>query len=147
MENNKRNDWQSRSSQSKKKHTTFLINNQYSTDSKLISNQFNEYFIKVGSALANNIKSHVDTLSYVQPNKTTLNIHEISVNEISINEIQSVISSLSNSAAGYDEIPASIMKQLANDYAEPLTHLINQSILQVHFPKELKLAKVLPILH
>ena len=37
------------------------------------------------------------------------------------------------------------MKQLTNYYAEPLTHLINQSILQGHFPKELKLAKVLPI--
>ena len=123
-----------------KKHTTFLINNQYSTDSKIIANQFNKYFIKVGSALANNIKSHVDPLSYVQRNKTTLNIPDIGVNEI-----QSVISSLSNSAVGYDEIPASIMKQLANYYAEPLTHLINQSILQGHFPKELKLAKVLPI--
>ena len=52
-----------------KKHTTFLINNQYSTDSKIISNQFNEYFIKVGSSLANNIKSHVEPLIYVQPNK------------------------------------------------------------------------------
>ena len=124
----------------KKTHTTFLINNQYSTDSKIISNQFNKYFIKVGSALANNTKSHVDPLSYVQPDKTTLNIHEIGVNEI-----QSVISSLSNSAEGYDEIPASIMKQLANYYAEPLTHLINKSILQGHFPKELKFTKVLPI--
>ena len=102
-----------------KKHTTFLINNQYSTDSKIIANQFNEYFIKVGSALANNIKSHVDPLSYVQRNKTTLNIPDIGVNEI-----QSVISSLSNSTTGYDEIPASIMKQLANYYAEPLTHLV-----------------------
>ena len=37
------------------------------------------------------------------------------------------------------------MKQLANYYAEPLTPLINQSILQGHYPKELKLAKVLPI--
>ena len=123
-----------------KKHITFLINNQYSTDSKIISNQFNEYFINVGSSLANNIKSHADPLSYLQPNKKTLNIHEIGVHEI-----QSVISSLPNSAAGYDEIPASIMKQLANYYAAPLTHLINQSILQGHFPKDLKLAKVLPI--
>ena len=71
--------------------------------------------------------------------KKSLNIHAIGVNEI-----QSVISSLSNSAAVYDEIPASIMKQLENYYAEPFTHLINQSILQGHFPKELKLAKVLP---
>ena len=37
------------------------------------------------------------------------------------------------------------MKQLANYYAEPLTHLINQSISHGHFPKELKLAEVLPI--
>ena len=77
---------------------------------------------------------------YVQQNKNTINIHEISVNEI-----QSVISSLSNSAAGFDEITASIMKQLVNYYAEPLTHFINQSILQGYFPKELKMAKVLPI--
>ena len=52
-------------------------------------------------------------------------------------DIISVISSLSNSAAGYDEIPASIMKQL--------TFLINKSIAQGKFPNELKLAKVLPI--
>ena len=55
-------------------------------------------------------------------------IKKLNIHEISVHEIQSVISSLSNSAAGYDEIPASIMKQLANSYAEPLTHLINQSI-------------------
>ena len=56
-----------------------------------------------------------------------------------------LISSFSNSAAGFDEIPASIMKQLVNYYAEPLTHMINQSILQGYFPEVLKLAKVLPI--
>ena len=121
-----------------KKHTTFIINNQYSSDSKIIANHFNEYLIKVGSSLANNIKSHTDPLRFAQKNKNTINIQEISVNEI-----QSVISSLSNSAAGADEIPASIMKQLVNYYVEPLTHMINQSILQGYFPEELKLAKVL----
>ena len=50
---------------------------------------------------------------------------------------KSVVTRQEEEAAGYDEIPASIMK--------PLTHLINQSILQGHFPKELKPAKVLPI--
>ena len=73
-------------------------------------------------------------------NKNTINI-----NEINVNEIKSVIASLTNSAAGYDEMPASIMKQLINNYAEPLTYLINQSISQGIFPEELKLAKVLPI--
>ena len=37
------------------------------------------------------------------------------------------------------------MKQLVNYYAGPLTHMINQSILQGYFPEELKLAKVLLI--
>ena len=43
----------------------------------------------------------------------------------------------------YDLKSRSIMKQLINYYAEPLTHLINQS--QGIFPEELKLAKVPPI--
>ena len=74
MENNKRYDWKSRSSESKK-HTTFLINNHYSSDSKIIANHFNEYFVKVGSSLANNIKSHTDPIMYVQQNKNTININ------------------------------------------------------------------------
>ena len=80
---------------------------------------------------------------YVQQNKNTINT--ININEINVNEIKSVIASHSNSAAGYDEMPASIMKQLINYYAEPMTHLINQSISQGIFHEQLKLAKVLPI--
>ena len=49
MENHKNNDRKSRSTQSKK-NTTFLINNnQYSSDTKIIANQFNEYSTNVGS--------------------------------------------------------------------------------------------------
>ena len=80
---------------------------------------------------------------FIEVDKTIFNT--IKIHEISVNKAQSVISSLSNSAAGFDEIPASIIKQLVNYYTEPLTHLINQSILQGYFPEELKLAKVLPI--
>ena len=54
-------------------------------------------------------------------------------------------SSLPNAVAGSDEMPASLMKQLVIYYAEPLTHLINQSISQGVFPEEMKLAKILPI--
>ena len=34
------------------KHTCFLINNQYISDSKIIANTFNNYFVHVGSSLA-----------------------------------------------------------------------------------------------
>ena len=69
MENNKRNDVVNHKF---KKTKTILINNQYSTDSKIISNQINEYFIKVGSSLENNFKAHVESFIYVQPNEKKL---------------------------------------------------------------------------
>ena len=48
-------------------------------------------------------------------------------------------------ATSYDEPPASIMKQCIVCYIEPLTFLINQSILQGVFPAELKIARIIPL--
>ena len=79
-------------------------------------------------------------MQYFYYNKNTINILEIN-----IHEIKSIIYSLPNAAAGYDEIPVSLMKQLVIYYAEPLTHLVNQSISQGLFLEEMKLAKILPI--
>ena len=59
--------------------------------------------------------------------------------------MKAIVSQLNNSAAGPDDLPASIMKQLSNEYCVPLTHLINLSVLQGDFPSEMKLAKVLLI--
>ena len=61
------------------------------------------------------------------------------------NEIITVIYSFKNSSPGYDEMPASILKQCLDTYIDPLTYLINLSINQGIFPGELKIAKVLPI--
>ena len=90
-----------------KKQTVFLINNQYTTDRQTIANTFNKYFINVGSSLAKKINSDTDPMLYVQYFDKSIDIPEINTADII-----SVISSISNSAAGYDEIPASIMKQL-----------------------------------
>ena len=68
----------------------------------------------------------------------------IYIPEVNTDEIISIISSMTNSAAGYDEMPASIMKQLIAYFVHPLTFLINKSIFQRTFPDELKLATVLP---
>ena len=55
------------------------------------------------------------------------------------------MSSLKNSSPGYDEMPASILKQCIDTYIDPLTYLINVSINQGIFPSELKIAKVIYI--
>ena len=49
------------------KHTTFLINNHYSSDTQIIAKHFTEYFINVGSSLAKDSNgTDIDPLMYVQ---------------------------------------------------------------------------------
>ena len=62
-----------------------------------------------------------------------------------VDDIKTIVSKLNNSAAGHDQLPPSIMKQLCNEYYIPLSYIINSSIIQGDFPEELKLAKVIPI--
>ena len=62
-----------------------------------------------------------------------------------VDDIKTFVSQLNSSAAGHDELPPSIMKQLCNEYCILLSYIINSSITQGDFPEELKLAKVIPI--
>ena len=110
------------------------------TDPVTMANSFNDYFINVGKSLAHSIVSQIDPLLYIDKSKNC--ITDISV---TINDVKAIVSQLNNSAAGPDDLPASIMKQVSNEYCI-LTHMINLSVLQGDFPSEMKLiAKVLPI--
>ena len=64
---------------------------------------------------------------------------------LTVGDIIKLIYSLNNSSAGYDEMPASILKKCINEYITPITYLVYLSIKQGTFPNELKLAKVIPI--
>ena len=110
-------------------HIDFLIDGQYNSDSKTITNSFNNYFINIGSSLASSIKSENDPLLYFQTNKKSIFIPEIDKSKI-----ESIISSINNSSAGYDELLDSIMKQCIGSYIDPLILIINQSIAQGVIP-------------
>ena len=47
------------------KNTTFTINNKLVTDSKVIANGFNNYFVSICPLLANDIRCSVNPMSYV----------------------------------------------------------------------------------
>ena len=98
------------------KSIDFVVNNTMTCDPTQISNSFNNYFISVGSTLANNIHSTVNPLLYVDSN-----VNSIIMPEMSEEEITSVILSINNSAPGYDDMPASVMKKCVYDYITPLT--------------------------
>ena len=71
--------------------------------------------------------------------------NSIAVFEISCIEVKTIIYSLKNSSAGWDEFPTCVGKKCIDSFATPLTYLINKSFSEGIFPSELKLARVVPI--
>ena len=94
----------------------------------------------IGPNLASDIINTYNPIEYVND---TLN--SISIPTITESEVTDTILSLKNSSAGYDEIPAQILKQNIILYIKHLTHLMNSSINKGIFPDELKIAKVIEI--
>ena len=67
------------------------------------------------------------------------------MSELSENDVKNIILSLKNSAAGWDNFPIFMAKQCIDGYISPLTSIINKAITQSVFARELKLARVMPI--
>ena len=124
----------------RKKQHSFFINNNYVTDSLQIANAFNKFFVFIGSLLATKIKSDVNPLLYVDNN-----VNSIAALEVTSNRVRNVIMSLKYSSAGHDELPPFVAKSCIDEYIEPLTHLINESLRTGICPSVLKLARVVPI--
>ena len=118
----------------------FKIGNKIVNDSLEIANSFNTFFTSIGRSLAKNIQSTRDPISYIDTN-----INEIIIPEITDIYVKQIITSLKDSAPGYDELPGSIMKRCSEHFITPLVYLINTSLRQGIFPKELKVAKIIPI--
>ena len=110
------------------------------TDNLDIANGFKNFFVSIGPKLANNLKSDIDLLPYVNNN-----INSIVVREVSCSQIREVINSLNNSSPSHDELPLFVAKACIDELIKPITHMVNESLKFGVFPKELKLARVVPI--
>ena len=101
---------------------------------------FNILFVSIGQNLAKDIISYVNPMSYINSIE-----HSIVITYISYTEVTQVISTLKNSSAVWDELPTFVAEKCISGYIEPLTYLISTSFTEGVFPKELKLARVVPI--
>ena len=52
---------------------------------------------------------------------------------------------MNNSSAGHDELPLFVAKSCIEEFIEPLTYMINESLRTGICPSELKIARVVPI--
>ena len=118
-----------------------MINNERIENDIRISNDFNNYFVSVGSALASKINvNSCNPLDYIQSNIQSMAIPSYYENDVTL-----AIHSLKNSSPCWDNIPTLIAKHVIHGYIKPLVFFINQSLTEGVFPDELKLAKVIPV--
>ena len=130
------------------KHGTKSVNCKFKyrdkiiDDKELIAEKFNDFFINIGPTLANNIPKNKNTPLMYLKNKITDSLFLAPVTE---NEVIKIIANLKNSAAGWDDFRADVVKQIKECIIIPLTHVCNASVMSGVFPNELKLANVVPI--
>jgi hypothetical protein len=118
------------------------INGHLTEDPQLIANSFNNFFTNIGNTLdKKNSRNNIDPISFI-PKNYTINLF---LNPATEQEINKIIDNLKNCAVGWDLFPSSIFKENKTPLSSVLLHIVNLSLEQGIFPKELKLANVVPI--
>ena len=108
-----------------------------------IANRFNEYFINIGSQLAESLTTNVHFDHYLQ---NTYNHVAIKFHMIDEEKILSIIKKLKHKfSSGSDSISNHLLKYAATTISKPLMVIINQMLTNGIFPEKLKLAKVIPV--
>ena len=114
-------------------------------NSQLIANEFGNYFANVGERYAKKIKQPKknikDYLDLIQSSQTS-----IFMKPCTLTETKKLLTTLPNKgSSGVDKINNILLKKLANEIADPLTHIVNSSIEQGIFPDLMKCALVVPL--
>ena len=128
---------------SSKVNLQFMVNNQLTSNAQSIANNFNNFFVNIGPNLKKHIPdSEIDPLQYLSDIDC---MHSIYLRGTNNEELTKIIKDLKDSGSGYDEVTAKAVKDTFHIYLTPLVHLINLSLAQGIFPKELKIARVVPL--
>ena len=121
-----------------------VIDNNKITDNSKIANSLNYHFNEIGKDMANSIEK-VSNHSFQFYFKNVIQTR-FAFQPITKDHIRNIIKELnSKSSYGFDGISSKLLKQLEQILIDPLTHIINQSLIAGIFPDKLKLAKIVPI--
>ena len=109
---------------------------------QIISENFNDFFVNVGPTLAKCIPKIDKSPLEHMGNRVTESIY---LNPVTHEEIKQILFSLKNSATGWDDIGASILKLSSESIVQPLSVVCNLSLSEGIFPHQLKIANVIPL--
>ena len=128
----------------KKGINAIILNGKQLKDPQSIAERFNNFFVNIGPSLTKNARHIPEKTFQVYLNKTILTSFDFQL--IDESNFDKVIQSLhTKTSSGHDGISVKLLKYLAPALRQPLTFIINQSLLTGIFPEKLKIAKVLPL--
>ena len=99
-------------------------------------------FINIGPTLAKKIPN--DNRSPTEYMKKRVS-EQMVIEPVIENEVESIIKALKDGSPGWDAISAQVVKTTYQSFLQPLTHIVNLSLMTGIFPKELKIARVTPL--
>ena len=109
-----------------------------------IANGFNDFFVKIGPSLAQNITQPVNSDFKRFLKKPTQKVFQFQ--SIQSSDVIKAIDSLKNkSSYSHDRLSNKMLKMIKNELADPIKDIINSSIADGKFPDSLKIAKITPI--
>ena len=121
----------------------FHVNNGTIRHPQKIADKFCDYFTEIGPKFASKIPNPIKPFQHhlIRPNP-----HSLFMAPCVPLEINKVISSLKpKSSCGHDKISSKLVKMLKESVSLPLSIIVNKSLESGIVPKDMKLAKVIPI--
>ena len=123
-----------------------LDENNYSvTDMNKIVEIFNKHYSKIGKKMAHTIRTNNDNIN-TEHEHGFYNNNSIFLRPVSEEEIKELISSLKNyTSPGFDSITSNLLKEISNEIAKPMSHIINLIFENGKCPEHFKIAIIKPV--
>ena len=130
------------SKKSKSLAESFIIDNCLVVDKNIIANKFNSHFANAGLQLAETLPETQLNFRNFLPERI---INSMFLTPVTSDELTKLVHSLSNTSAGYDDVPISLLKHVINLICNILVDIFNKSFTSGIFPDSLKIAKLTPV--
>ena len=124
------------------KQTLFHHNDCTVSDPKEIVDKFNNFFVHIGPTLADKIDSVPTPPESYLAGSFNNSMFLIPTTEF---EISKIVMNLKESSPGYDQISSKVLKSSLDLILPHLVHIVNLSFVNGVFPKELKIANIIPL--
>ncbi len=128
-------------------YPNYFVNDDKLSINKMndIVNEFNEYFVNIGSNLAKVIVEQ-RTGDRIDETNISSNDYSMFIRGVDEKEILDIVNNCKNKySTDCNDIDMSLIKSIIEHVVKPFTHICNQSFLTGIFPSNMKTAKVIPI--